>query len=167
MQKDTGASPVELFEDRFERLVAHVDATDVGEQNEPVDVQMVTAVGDLCDSGVHVRQRKGGKQPESSAVVDHGTATLLVDLACEVNRGRSVAEVDAGRRDRQQGRGDAESVHDLEVLDGRPLRNPGHAVRLVEARLLQSGPVAIRDVVGMDVDLHSPRVPIHSSRVST
>ena len=116
--------------DRFERLVAHVDATDVGEQNEPIDVQMVAAVGDLCDGGVHVRQRKGGEQPESSAVIDHGATTLLVDLACEVNGGRSVAEVDPGRRDRQQRRGDAE-IGPLPPRAGRPTTPESRASRPV------------------------------------
>ena len=105
---------------RLDRTIASLDvgAVDVGEQNEPVDVEVVATVSDLGDGGVHVRQRERGEQPEPAGVVDHRSTTLLVHLPCEVDGGGAVAEVHPGRRDRQQRRGDAQPVHHLHVLLG-------------------------------------------------
>ena len=93
MQEDTCAATVELTKDRFERRITDVGATDVGQQHEPIDIEMFTAVHDLGDGRIDVRQRERGQQPEPSGVVDHGATTVLVHFACEVDVGRAFAEV--------------------------------------------------------------------------
>lgn len=49
MQKDTYAATIEFTEDWLEGCVAYIRAIDVGEENETVDVEVVTAVCNLGD----------------------------------------------------------------------------------------------------------------------
>ena len=75
--------------------------------------------------GVDVRERERAEQPEATRVVDDRASTGFVHLAGEVDRGRVVGEVDAGRRDRQQRRGDPEPVHERPRVP--PPTSPGSA----------------------------------------
>jgi hypothetical protein len=61
-------------------------------------------------------------------MVHHGAPTDLVHLASEIPRGGLVTEVDAGRRDRQERRGDAQAVHRVHVFLDRPGRHLREAV---------------------------------------
>ena len=151
--EDAGAAPVELGEHRVPDRVAEVGPADVGEQDEPVDVELVDAVRDLGDRGVDVGQRQRAQQTEATGVVDDGSPAGLVHLAGQVGRGRVVGEVDARRRDRQERGGDPQAVHQRHVLLGRPRRDLRHAVGLGVAGLLERLPVGLGQVVGVDVEL--------------
>ena len=107
VDEHAGTAPVELAEHRVPDRVAEVGPVDVGEQDEPVDVEVVDAVRDLGDRGVDVRKRERAEQPEAAGVVDDRASAGLVHLAGQVARGRLVGEVDARGRDRQERRGDA------------------------------------------------------------
>ena len=100
-------------------------------------------------------QRKRGEQAEPSRVVDDGPTTVLVHLACEVDGDRPSPRCTPG--DEIESSDVAMPSRSITSMCsvGRPLRDPGHPVRMVVARPLQSGPVAVGDVVGVDVDLHS------------
>ena len=123
VDEDAGAAPVELVEHRIPRRVAEVGAVDVGEQDEPVDVEVVDAVRDLGDRGVDVGKRERAEQTEATGMVDDRASAGLVHLAGQVARRGVVGEVDARGRDRQERGGDPEPVHERDVLVGRPLRD--------------------------------------------
>ena len=135
--------------------VAQVRPTDVREQDEPVDVEVVAAVGDLGDGGVDVRQRKRGEQPEPTGMVDHGPPTVLVHLAGEVDGGRARRRgaPPATRSTAATWRCPADpsppGARRPTTPGSRAFRRAGRG-QFVE----QGGPVAVRDVVGVDVDLH-------------
>ena len=75
-------------EDRLPRRITEVGAADVGEQREPVHVEVIAAVGDLGDGGIDVGQRQRGEQPEPPRMVHHGAPTDLVHLASEISEQR-------------------------------------------------------------------------------
>ena len=152
------AAPVELAEHRIPDRVAEVGPADVGEQDEPVDVEVVDAVRDLGDRGVDVRKRERAEQTEATRMVDDRAPAGLVHLAGEVARGRrSSARWTPGRRDRQERRGDPEPVHQRDVLLRRPRRDLRHAVGLAVAGALERLPVGLGQVVGVDVELAEHR----------
>ncbi len=147
------AAPVELAEHGVPGRVAEIGAADVGEQDEPVDVEGVDAVRDLGDGRIDIREWERTQEPEATGMVDDRAAAGLVHLAGQIARRGLVGQVDAGGRDRQERAGDPEAVHERHVRFGRPLRDLRHAVRLGVARALQRLPVRLGQVVGVDVEL--------------
>jgi hypothetical protein len=96
VDKQPSVAAIELAEHRRERGVSQVGAADIGEHREARDVEAITAVRDLGECSIHVRQRKRSQEPEPAGVVDGGATARFVHLAGEVDSGRTVAEVHTG-----------------------------------------------------------------------
>ena len=138
VNEEPGVAAVELFEERFERRVTEIGLAGVGEHDDPVDTEFVVTKGELVDRSADVGCREGSEEPESSRVRLGDPLAVLVDLAGQCPGGRVVTEVHAGGRDREQARGDAESVHQRHVRPGLPDRHR-HAVDHSEAGRTEGG----------------------------
>ena len=113
---DDGLAAVELVEHGREARIAEPGVAVAREQAEAVGFQRIERVFDLAQGSVDVGQRQHGEQSEAAFVIaDHARHGELVHLARESPRFLRVAEPNAGRRDRQHRRFDADAV---ELLDG-------------------------------------------------
>lgn len=122
VDEDGGAAPVQLREDGVERGRAEVVAVVVGEEAEAVG-----AVGggglDLGERGAHVGERQRGPEAELGRVAPLQRGGVGVAGAGQRGGGGVVAadEVGARRADGEDGAGDVEGAHEIEVGFFAPL----------------------------------------------
>ena len=117
--------PVKLRHHRVEGGIADIDALVVRQQDHAVGRQRVIGVADRLERAVDVGQRNAGEHAEPVGPVLDQRGLTLVDLAREGARLGIVAEVGAGRGERQDAGGDLMLVHHRQrafraPLDGRP-----------------------------------------------
>ena len=153
VDEHAGAAPVELPEHRFPLRVAEVGPVDVGEQDEPVDVEVVGAVRDLGHRGVDIRKWERAQQTEATGVVDDRAPAGLVDLAGQVTvRGRPSARWTPGVEIDRSDAGDPQAVHQRHVRSADQSGICGMPSGCSwPARSSAAG--TTRDVVGVDVEL--------------
>jgi len=106
VDEDGRASPIQLREHRVECGVSEVCAVVVGDQDEPVRVEVVERMVDLGEGGVGLAQRQGRQQPEPGGLFGHDLGAVVVGCPCL--RCGQVA------RNRQQLYSDSPRIHELD-----------------------------------------------------
>lgn len=156
INEDNGASGVELGIERIEALVAEIEAVEISFQDDAIGSQLVERLARLQDRALRIRQRRRRKKPEPAFMTFGQARAFLVHPAGEGPSRPVLAEVDARRRDRKEGRFDAETVHRRQSAGRAPIRHRGNPVRPVEAVSLELRPIEVWDEMAMDVDPFQP-----------
>ena len=152
MNEHHGAAAIELGEHGLETRIAEMRPLVVGQQHDAVGLQGIERVGEFGQARLDIRQRQGGEQAEARGVGADRLGSRLVHRAGEGACRRAVAEMHAGRGDRQDRRRDVEPVHARERsvhVPGGPRR---HAVGLDLAGRHRGLAVEIGDEVSVHVD---------------
>jgi hypothetical protein len=113
-----------LIQGRHQRVeggIAEVATRNAGEQDHAVGAEPVEGLSGLSDRAVDVGQRQGGEEAEPVGVIFHQLGDLLVDHPRHPAGLHVVAQMDTGRRDGHDGRGDPGLVQ----VSDRSTRAPG------------------------------------------
>ena len=171
MNEHAGLPPVAFREERPVGRVRERSATDVREEHDALQAQLVEGARELAKRAVRVVHRDGGEAQEPPGPLRDEVGVRVVHHARDLDLRPALGEEDVRGREREDLHVDAHAVHVLEALaDVRhrrrdpeearalvaddPLPGRARAEREVAAAPLDALEVRRRVVVGVEVELH-------------
>ena len=154
MSKDDCAAPVDLVEYVRVGRVPQPSIVIAGKNPQALSAQNIARIFDFAQASLNVRERNGRKSAEAAWISPGQIGAIFIAAPGGVTRALRVAEPDAGRGQRDDGKLYAAPVHLLKRLLGRPFEPGGTD----ESATRRRNPVAVfaqiewRHNVMMEVD---------------
>ena len=125
MSEDDRTAPVDLVEHLGIGFVAQPSIVIAGKNPQALSAQNIARIFDFAQASLDVRERNGRESAEAAWISPGQISTIFIAAPGGVTRALRVAEPDAGRGKRDDGKLYAVPVHLLKRLLGRPFEPSG------------------------------------------